>query len=101
MVKAEKFNTEVSGKSLMYVIENDTFTKRCNMCGSVILKQPDAVVWTNCLKPTERNPGEYPYQCMFCDENLFGFETHEGEYHSDEEFEELCCNVRDLLLLDD
>lgn len=101
MMKVDKFNTEVSGKSLMYVIENDTFTRRCNRCGSVVLRQPNEIVMTDCLNPTESDPNEYPYQCMSCDENLFGIETHEGEYHTDEEFEELCCNTRDLLLLDD
>lgn len=43
----------------------------------------------------------YIYPFKSCDENLFGIETHEGEYHTDEELDELCCNTRDVLLLDD
>lgn len=58
-----------------------------NRCGSVVLKEP-------MIK-------EYPYQCMSCDENMYSIETHKGIYHTVEEFDELCCNVRDLLLLDD
>jgi predicted SprT family Zn-dependent metalloprotease len=84
----EKFNFEKSPKTLCYVMENDTFNRRCNRCQSVVLKE------TN---PTEQN---YPYQCMSCDENLFTIETHEGKYHNDNEFQELLCNTRDLLLLD-
>ena len=86
-MKNQKFDVENSPKSFAYVLENDTGNIRCNRCGSVVLKEPS----------TEK----YPYQCMNCDENMFGIETHEGVYHTDEEFDELCCNVRDLLLLDD
>jgi hypothetical protein len=84
----EKFNPEKSPKTLCYVMENDTFNKRCNFCKSVVLKEP---------KPTEN---DYPFQCLSCDENLFEFETFEGKYHNEKEFESLLCNTRDLLLLD-
>jgi predicted SprT family Zn-dependent metalloprotease len=84
----QKFNTETHPKTLCYVIENDTFTKRCNMCGSVVLKE------------TNKTDDNYPYQCMSCDENLFEIETHDGDYHTPEEFDELLCNTRDLLELD-
>jgi hypothetical protein len=86
MVMQEKFDIEKSPKSLAYVIERDTFTRRCNMCGSPVLKS---------------ELDGYAYQCMNCDVDLYGIETHEGEYHTDEEFETLCCDVRDLLCLDD
>ena len=84
----QKFNTETHPKTLIYVIENDTFTKRCNMCGSPVL--------------TGGNGGkEKPFQCMACDVELYEIETHEGDYHTPQEFDELLCDVRDLLLLDD
>ena len=84
----EKFNPEKSLKTLVYVTENDTFNRRCNFCKSVVLKEPN---------PTEN---DYPFQCISCDENLFEFETFEGTHHTNEEFEQLLCNTRDLLLLD-
>ncbi|MBR2401403.1 MAG: hypothetical protein IKB01_01350 [Lachnospiraceae bacterium] len=82
-----KFNPEESKKTLEYVERNDTRNRRCNRCGSVVL-----------MEPTVKG---YPYQCMNCDENLYEIETHIGEKHTDEEYEKLCCNTRDLLLLDD
>lgn len=82
----QKFNIEKSPKSFAYVLERDTFTVRCNRCGSPVLRS---------------DLDDYVYQCMSCDEDLYTIETHEGEYHTDEEFDELCCNTRDLLLLDD
>ena len=81
-----KFNIEKSPKSFAYVLERDTFTVRCNRCGSPVLRS---------------DLDDYVYQCMSCDEDLYTIETHKGEYHTDEEFDELCCNTRDLLLLDD
>ncbi len=84
----EKFSFEKSIKTMCYVMENDTFNRRCNNCQSVVLKEPN---------PTE---DDYPYQCLSCDVNLFEFETFEGLWHTDKEFEELLCNTRDLLLLD-
>lgn len=86
MLPVEKFNVEKSPKSFAYVLERDTFTRRCNVCGSPVL--------------TSSCDG-YAYQCMNCDVDLYGIETHEGKYHTDEEFETLCCDVRDLLLLDE
>lgn len=82
----QKFNIEKNPKTFEYVLERDTFTKRCNMCGCPILKS---------------DVEGYVYQCMACDEDLYEFETYEGEYHTAEELDELCCNTRDLLLLDD
>lgn len=83
----DKFNPEKCPKTLAYVIERDAITVRCNRCESPVLKSD--------------LPEKYVYQCMSCDEDLYGIETHKGEPHTDEEFEELCCNTRDLLLLDD
>lgn len=82
----QKFNIEKSPKTFAYVLERDTLTRRCNMCGSVVLRS---------------ELESYAYQCMNCDEDLYEIETHEGEPHTTEEFDELCCNTRDLLLLDD
>ena len=81
------FDCKESKKTLNYVIANDTLNRRCNRCKSVVLK--------------ETKHFTFPYQCMFCDDNLFESNTHMGEPHSDAEFEKLCCNTRDLLLLDD
>lgn len=81
----QRFFPEKSPKSFAYVLERDTFTRRCNSCGSLVLKSdlPD-----------------YVYQCMNCDEDKYEIETYEGKYHTTEEFDTLCCDVRDLLLLD-
>jgi hypothetical protein len=38
---------------------------------------------------------------LSCDENMFEFETFEGEPHTDEELDALCCWARDILGLDD
>lgn len=82
----QKFDVEKYPKTFAYVLERDTLTRRCNRCGSVVLRS---------------ELESYSYQCMNCDEDLYTIETHEGEYHTDEEFDTLCCDVRDLLLLDD
>ena len=82
----QNFNITKSPKTFAYVLERDTFTIKCNRCGSPVLKS---------------DLDDYVYQCMNCDEDLYEFETHQGEYHTDEELDTLCCNTRDLLLLDD
>ena len=82
----QKFDIEKSPKTFEYVLERDTLTRRCNRCGSVVLK-------------SELN--DYAYQCMNCDEDLYRIETHNGKPHTTEEFDELCCMTRDILLLDD
>ncbi|MDE6021602.1 MAG: hypothetical protein K2H01_11480 [Ruminococcus sp.] len=87
MSKDNKFNPKESPKTLAYVIERDTFTRRCNMCNFPVLKSDLT--------------DKHAYQCMACDVDLDSAETHEGKYHTTEEFEELCCNTRDLLLLDE
>ena len=86
MLSAERFDVKKSPKSLDYIIKRDVGTIRCNKCGSPVLKS---------------DLNDYAYQCMNCDEDLYAIETHEGAYHTEEEFETLCCDVRDLLLLDD
>lgn len=83
----EAFNPAESPKSFAYVLAHDTGIRRCNRCGSVVL--------------TEEPGSEYPYQCMYCDEDMFEVETHIGHLHTSEEFVQLCCTVRDTLLLDD
>ena len=83
----EEFNPVKSPKTFEYVLKNDTVNRRCNACNSVVLK--------------ETHVEGYPYQCMNCDVNLYEIETHIGKEHSDKEFDELCCDVRDLLLLDE
>jgi hypothetical protein len=77
--KKEKFNVEQYPKTFTYVLENDTHNIRCNGCGSVVLK--------------ETNGSDYPYQCLFCDENLYSFETHKGEFHTDAELNDICLNA--------
>jgi hypothetical protein len=77
--KKEKFNVEKYPQTFAYVVEYDMHKIRCNMCGSVVLREPDTK--------------EYPYQCLSCDENLYSFETHEGEFHTDEELNDMCLNA--------
>lgn len=86
-MKKERFDAELSPKTHAYVLENDTINRRCNRCGSVVLK--------------ETNISGYPFQCMSCDENVFTIETHLGKPHTDAELNELFIDTRDLLLLDD
>ena len=83
----KKFNKRKYPKTFVYVSENDTVNRRCNVCGSVVLK--------------ETFVKGYPYQCMNCDENRYETETHLGEPHSKDELNYLYCDTRDLLLLDD
>ena len=85
-MKTEKFNIEQNPKTFAYVIENDTINRRCNRCGAVVLKETN-IPW-------------YPYQCMACDENMYEIETHIGESHTTEEFNELLINSL-ILCLDD
>jgi len=87
-MKGRKFNIGKYPKTFTYVLENDTFTKRCNRCGSVVLRE------------TVKMDDDYPYQCLSCNENMFEFETHEGDYHTDKELDNLCCYTRDILQLD-
>ena len=86
MLKVKRFNKRKSPKSFAYVLEHDTFTRRCNRCGSPVLKS---------------DVEGYVYQCMNCDEDLYAIETYDGEFHTYKEFKTLCCDVRDLLLLDE
>ena len=83
-VPKEVFNANKYPKTYAYVMENDTVTRRCNRCGAVVLK--------------ETNIPDYPYQCMACDENMYGFETHIGEPHTNEELDELFLNTLILCL---
>lgn len=75
----KKFDIERNPKTFAYVLENDTVNRRCNRCGSVVLK--------------ETNIKNYPYQCMSCDDNLYETETHIGADHTDEEFDKLCMDT--------
>ena len=85
LYQEQKFDVEKSPKTFAYVVGRDTLTRRCNRCGSVVLRS---------------DIDGYLYQCMNCDEDLYGIETHDGEPHTTDEFNELCCMTRDLLLLD-
>ena len=87
MIRQREFNPLVHVNTMAYVMQNDTVCRRCNRCGSVVLDEPDSK--------------EYPYQCMNCDEDLYRHETHIGEPHTDDEFEELCEDTFALLCLDD
>lgn len=81
----ELFNDKKHPNTLHYVLVNMTYDIRCNRCGHVLLEQPNS---------------QYPYQCMFCDENMFSIETHKGKPITSEEFAELCQNTLELLQLD-
>ena len=85
-MKTKRFDVTKHPKTYAYVMENDTVIRRCNRCGSVVLR--------------ETSIDEYPYQCMSCDENMFGIETHIGQPHTSEEFNELLNNTAELLCLD-
>lgn len=81
----ELFNPEKSPKTMAYVIERDTFSIRCNRCGCPVLKSDTA---------------GYVYQCMNCDEDLYSIETHEGNFHTDDELNQLLLDTEALLELD-
>ena len=81
----QQFDVEKCPKTMAYVLERDAGYVRCNRCGSVVLKS---------------DVEGYSYQCMFCDEDLYTIETHEGEWHTDEELDELLCRTEDVLELD-
>lgn len=74
-------------KTYQYVLDNDMVNVRCNRCGSVVLR--------------ETFVEGYPYQCMECDENLYGIETHIGAEHTRKELDRLVQNTARLLCLDD
>ena len=78
-MKTEKFDINKNPKTYAYVMENDTVNRRCNKCGSVVLK--------------ETNIESYPYQCMACDENMFEIETYLGEPHTTLELDDLLVNT--------
>lgn len=63
---------------------------RCNRCGAIVLKSE--------LRHTEN---KYKYQCMFCDEDLYGIETHKGAPCSTEEAMELIERTAFLLCFDE
>lgn len=81
----EVFNPEKSPKTMAYVIEHDTFSVRCNRCGCPVLKSDTA---------------GYVYQCMNCDEDLYSIETHKGEFHTEDELNQLLLDTEALLELD-
>lgn len=82
----QKFDIWKNPKTFAYVLERDTFTHKCNRCGCPVLRS---------------DTDGYEYQCMNCDEDLYEIETHEGNFHTDEELDWLCCATRDLLLKDE
>lgn len=82
----KKFDVEKSPKTFCYVLERDTFIRRCNICGNPVLRS---------------DIEGYSYQCMTCDIDLKENETYEGEFHSDKELNEVLLNTEALLLLDD
>jgi hypothetical protein len=81
----QEFNFQQHPKTLIYVLENNTFNRRCNRCGSVVLKE--------LIK-------NYPFQCMSCDESLYEIETYLDAQQTHDEFIELCRNVCKILELD-
>lgn len=63
---------------------------RCNRCGAIVLKSE--------LRHSEN---KYKYQCMFCDEDLYGIETHKGSPCSMQEAIELIEQTASLLCFDE
>lgn len=60
--------------------------RRCNRCGSIILKSG--------IK-------KYPYQCMHCDEDMYSIETHESYTDFNElEYCDLVERTNEILCLD-
>lgn len=70
-------------KTALFVKENDTMNIRCKRCGCVVLKDP--------------NIEEYPFQCMNCDENMYGVEVYLGDPRTEKELLQL---MNDTLLLE-
>lgn len=88
-MEQETFDIEKYPKTAAYVMRNFTVNRRCNRCGGIVLREP------------EKGEMRYPYQCMLCDEDLYGIETYIGKVYTEEEFQELLFTTRDLLLLDE
>ena len=55
-------------KTFQYVKENLVRNCRCFRCGNAVLKETDEIL-----------SKEYPYQCVVCDENMYGIETRNSE----------------------
>lgn len=74
-------------KSYKYVYDNLIPNRICNRCNSYVLKS---------------HVQGYAYQCMYCDEDLFTFETHKtNEEISDADFCDLIEETNYRLNLDD
>ena len=79
-------------KSVKYVRDNMQTYTRCVRCNSPVLRQPET---------GEDNPNEYPYQCMWCGENLHYLEVHAGSPADDLEMLDLIMDTVSLLCLDE
>ncbi len=90
--KIEKFDIVKCPKTHIYVCENVDGYRKCNMCGSPVLRMPP--------KHAMHKPPK-PFQCMNCDVEIDEVETTVGDWMSDEDFENLLCDTRDALLLDE
>lgn len=82
-----KFDKFVDDNTFSHVLHNDTFNIRCNLCGRVVLREPDIE--------------DYPYYCPHCGKNRYGNETFIGDWHTGKELDELCCQTKKSLGLDD
>lgn len=81
----EKFEPSKHPNSFAYFFKRYAEGKRCSRCG----------------KPVLRSDIEgYSFQCLNCDEDLFGFEVVDGEKATEEELNELCVNLVMLRSLD-
>lgn len=80
----EKYAT-MFPKTVKYVKDNLMEYIRCFRCNSPVLRQPET---------GEDNPNEYPYQCMWCNENLDHLEVYSGSPATAEEVELL---IRDVI----
>lgn len=83
----EMFRVDDRPNAVEYVNAHQTNpTRRCNRCGSPVL--------------ISDNGGSYSYQCMSCNEDLFSFETHDGDPSSALERYELVKNTHEVMMLD-
>lgn len=75
-------------KATEYVIEKLQHKRKCNCCNSYVLESG--------IKP------EYPYQCMYCDEDMYSFETHiVDDVISEDDLIDLIDTTNAILCLDE
>lgn len=87
-----KFNyPEHRPKTFCYVVELLEGNRRCNACGSIVLRQPPE---------TSMHAPPKPYQCLNCDVEIDAGCTTVGDWQTDEEFVTVLADADSKLLLD-